>query len=335
MAPVACYLSQDYRTSEESILTRQHVVATRERGSAQVKSSTGSRRRARAGTNPFQRRQDENAPQVRPSVRGASRGTRLYDRGAVSTCRHHRDRRRYDEGRHPVAGQALLPAARRACDGLLLLEQQRRRRRHREHRCGHRQVPRRSAPRQRRRDHHEQRRRGAHHQQPRQVGHQPRHAAIGHQGQPGGRAGVRRRPAPCDEKDSDSPGLKSGYAVTAEHTQNVWGGFNKLTLQRGVDAGAGLGAFNFTTTGQTTTRLLEHLVIQPSGTVSVMFAFVHQKTDVPSPTPTTPDKWTSIGARPMYHWSEHLTSTAEVSLDRVKYNGGSTGSLRKVTLAPA
>ena len=36
----------------------------------------------------------------------------------------------------------------------------------------------------------------------------------------------------------------------------------------------------------------------------------------------------------MYHWSEHLTSTAEVSLDRVKYNGGSTGSLRKVTLAP-
>jgi len=137
-----------------------------------------------------------------------------------------------------------------------------------------------------------------------------------------------------DEKDSDSPGLKSGYAVTAEHTQNVWGGFNKLTLQRGVDAGAGLGAFNFTTTGQTTTRLLEHLVIQPSGTVSVMFAFVHQKTDVPSPTPTTPDKWTSIGARPMYHWSEHLTSTAEVSLDRVKYNGGSTGSLRKVTLAP-
>ena len=217
MAPVACYLSRDYSTSEESILTRQHVVATRERGSAQVKSSTGSRRRARAGTNPFQRRQDENAPQVRPSVRGASRGTRVYERGAVSTCRlhrlrahrnrqqqqgrgpgvlqasrgrgqvapgqrvrdlrraaarrrpvqgqrrlqvplqhharlprhrqqrlrgprqqrrrqrpalrvaaelgrHHRDRQRHDEGRHPVAGQALLPAARRACDGLLLLE---------------------------------------------------------------------------------------------------------------------------------------------------------------------------------------------------------------------
>jgi len=36
----------------------------------------------------------------------------------------------------------------------------------------------------------------------------------------------------------------------------------------------------------------------------------------------------------MYQWSEHLGSAVELSLDRVKYNGGETGNLRKVTIAP-
>ena len=138
-----------------------------------------------------------------------------------------------------------------------------------------------------------------------------------------------------DERDSTATKVKNGYILNVEHTQNnLWGGFNRVTLQHGVDAGGGLGSFNFTTTGQKKSRLVEHMVVQPSRELSVMAAFVYEKTTVDTPIATGPDKWMSLGARPMYQWSEHLGSAVEVGLDRVKYNNGNTGNLRKVTVVP-
>ena len=138
-----------------------------------------------------------------------------------------------------------------------------------------------------------------------------------------------------DEKDSTATKTKNGYIFNVEHTQsNLWGGFNKLALQQGVDAGGNLGSFAFTTTGQKKSRLVEQMVVQPSRELSVMAAFVYEKTTFDTPGATSPDKWMSIGARPMYQWSEHLGSAVEVGLDRVKYHNGSTGNLRKVTLVP-
>src|SRR5439155_3589225 len=136
-----------------------------------------------------------------------------------------------------------------------------------------------------------------------------------------------------DERDSTATKVKNGYILNVEHTQNnLWGGFNRVTLQHGVDAGGGLGSFNFTTTGQKKSRLVEHMVVQPSRELSVMAAFVYEKTTVDTPIATGPDKWMSLGARPMYQWSEHLGSAVEVGLDRVKYNNGNTGNMRKVTV---
>jgi maltoporin len=74
--------------------------------------------------------------------------------------------------------------------------------------------------------------------------------------------------------------------------------------------------------------------VQPSREVSVMAALVYQKTTFDTPLSDSPDKWMSLGARPMYQWSEHLGSAVEVALDRVKYNNGETGNLRKVTIVP-
>jgi maltoporin len=130
-----------------------------------------------------------------------------------------------------------------------------------------------------------------------------------------------------------------GTRLTVQHTQKDFlGGFNRLAVQFGDGAG-GAGENNtnsaFPAADQRFTRLLENLVIAPANDVSCLFAFVYQQTKVPG---ASDQKWVSIGARPMYHWTEYATSAVELSYDQVKYTtglaSGQTGKLAKLTIAP-
>jgi maltoporin len=135
----------------------------------------------------------------------------------------------------------------------------------------------------------------------------------------------------ADDRDG-TPNNEGGSLFTVEHTQNLLGGFNKLTLQQGAGAGATGGSFNFATTDDAElTRLVEHLVIAPSNRFSLMAAFVHEKTTNNAGAEQT---WMSVGVRPMYHWSKRFTSALEVSRDAVEYDNGDEGRLTKITLVP-
>lgn len=130
-----------------------------------------------------------------------------------------------------------------------------------------------------------------------------------------------------------------GTRLTIQHTQkDSQGGFNRLAVQFGDGAG-GAGENNtnaeFPTSEQRFARVMENLVIAPARNVSCLFAFVYQQTKVPN---ASDQKWISIGARPMYHWTEYITSAVELSYDQVKYTtgpaSGQTGKLAKLTIEP-
>lgn len=137
--------------------------------------------------------------------------------------------------------------------------------------------------------------------------------------------------------------VKDGFLATVEHTQsNILGGYKKLALQYGRDAGANLatndpGSFNFTTTGLKAWRVVEQLVIQPSNRFSAMGTFIYEDSELAA---NSSRKWTSIGVRPMWHWAEYWSSAFELGHDRVKYDkpgnvlDGKTATLTKFTIAP-
>ena len=134
-----------------------------------------------------------------------------------------------------------------------------------------------------------------------------------------------------DTKDGVS--IKNGYILNAQHTQSaVWGGFNKLALQYGRDAGGSLGNFNFTSAGQQRWRVVEQIQIQPSNRFSLMGTAVYE--DTKNDASPNHQKWMSLGARPIWHWGDYLASAVEVGVDRVKYTDGTTGNLSKLTIAP-
>lgn len=127
--------------------------------------------------------------------------------------------------------------------------------------------------------------------------------------------------------------VAGGHLLTLMHTQaNVMGGFNKVALQYGKGSGAGTGGINFgATTDDTVMRVVEQIMVQPSGTRwSGMGTFVYQDTKSAG----THTKWTSIGARPIYHFSDNYNLAVELGHDIVKPDGGATRKLTKFTIAP-
>lgn len=145
----------------------------------------------------------------------------------------------------------------------------------------------------------------------------------------------------ADDRSSVVPGNKDGYLFTVQHTQsNFLGGFNKLAIQKGTDAGGGNGTsgqFGFTTADRDVERILDHFAIAPNNQFSVLFAAVYERSSVGS---SADQKWIQLGARPMFHWTKNFTSAVELSTDTVDYahSGGAAngqkGKLTKFTIAP-
>ncbi|CAM3727214.1 maltoporin [Avibacterium endocarditidis] len=129
---------------------------------------------------------------------------------------------------------------------------------------------------------------------------------------------------------------KNGYMLTLEHTQGeFFGGFNKFTVQYATDAmtswstGHSQGGSN-TNKGHML-RLINQGVVAPSDKVEVMYALIYEKTDLDNHQGKT---WYSAGVRPMYKWTDTMSTLVEVGYDRIKdQQTGLKNQLMKYTLA--
>ncbi len=134
----------------------------------------------------------------------------------------------------------------------------------------------------------------------------------------------------------DKNATKNGYMATAEYTQgNFFGGFNKFTVQYAKDSmtswnvGHSQGAS--TTNRGHMLRLINQGVVQASDKVEVMYALIYEKTDLDNNQGKT---WYSAGIRPMYKWTETMSTLAEVGYDVIKDQAtGKKNNLAKYTIA--
>ncbi len=138
---------------------------------------------------------------------------------------------------------------------------------------------------------------------------------------------------------------KSGWMFTAEHTQSMLKGYNKLALQYATDAmttqGKGLpqgtyqsGSFDDFVGGSNNGKLwrvLDHGAITLNDKWDLMYVGMYQKQDLDSNLGTD---WWTVGVRPMYKWTPIMSTLLEVGYDNVKsQQTGDKNSQYKITLA--
>lgn len=142
--------------------------------------------------------------------------------------------------------------------------------------------------------------------------------------------------------DNDQFGPKhNGWQVSAFHRQDkVFGGSNTFGVQYGVGPGiGGAGNGQFGASGSTSfgsdvkrTRIFNDMAIQPMTNFGMEFVALVQRDKSDAGGSST---WTSIGARPVYAFTNHFKLVAELGTDRVTApNGGAAKRLTKLTIAP-
>lgn len=138
---------------------------------------------------------------------------------------------------------------------------------------------------------------------------------------------------------------KSGYMLTAEHTQgDFFGGFNKFVVQyaRGSmtrDAlgtnGAGVSALSSDNlSGNSLTRILNHGTVSLTDDIDMMYQGMYSHMSY-NESGKKSQNWISAGVRPMYYWNDIMSTAVEVGFDNVTnaIDGDKTSRLTKVTLA--
>ncbi|WP_428266552.1 maltoporin [Haliangium sp.] len=124
-----------------------------------------------------------------------------------------------------------------------------------------------------------------------------------------------------------------GVAATVMHTMGGFmGGFNKFSVQFGYGVQAGLQTYFGGGDDAWMLRVVEQAQIQTSESMSMMFGGVFQLDNTDGV--DGGNIWTSVGARPIFHLSKYTAFQAEAGVDIVKPDGGDTGFLGKVTVAP-
>lgn len=129
---------------------------------------------------------------------------------------------------------------------------------------------------------------------------------------------------------------KRGYMATVEHTQgNFFGGFNKFTVQYAKDAmtswSTGHSQGSRADNRGHMIRLIDQGSVQASDKVELLYALIYEKTDLDNHQGKT---WYSAGLRPMYKWTDTMSTLLEFGYDRIKDQAsGRSNDLKKVTLA--
>lgn len=140
----------------------------------------------------------------------------------------------------------------------------------------------------------------------------------------------------ADATDATAGNQKNnGHAITLQHfIGGVGGGFNKIALQYGEGSAANL-ALAYPDNGSDSShkawRLVEQFQWQLTPQFSGMATFVYQdQRDV--------SKWTSMGVRPVWHFTDYVKLQAELGHDRVRSTGNApdqrTRTLTKFSIAP-
>jgi maltoporin len=130
-----------------------------------------------------------------------------------------------------------------------------------------------------------------------------------------------------------------GWAVGLGHVRQEWlGGYNRISLQYGVGNAA-----NFSTgideptvylPNAHTFRFTDSAVIQPNDKFAIQPVVIYQLQTDGNPANGT-NKWFSLGGRPVFFFTDHLSLAFEAGLDHTSSGTGLyDGWLRKFTLAP-
>ncbi len=149
-----------------------------------------------------------------------------------------------------------------------------------------------------------------------------------------------------DTQYYNSDRSKNGYMITAEHTQgNFFGGFNKFVVQYATDSmtswnsGHSQGGSNANNGHML--RLINHGAISLTDKIELMYALIYEKTDLDKATwnedlgrNVSGKTWYSAGIRPMYKWTDNMSTLLELGYDRIKdQETGLKNDLTKVTIA--
>ncbi len=112
------------------------------------------------------------------------------------------------------------------------------------------------------------------------------------------------------------------------------GGFNKASVQFGYGAGAGLNTYGAGGGNEDAwmLRVVEMAQIQPAENLSAMGIVVFQLDNTDGV--DSGNMWLSVGARPVLHLSQWTALAIEGGVDIVSPDGGDTGFLGKLTVAP-
>lgn len=139
-----------------------------------------------------------------------------------------------------------------------------------------------------------------------------------------------------DAHFNDENATKKGYMITAEYTQgNFFGGFNKLAVQYARNSmtswNNGHAQGSLSGNRGDMLRVINQGVVQFSDKVETMYALIYEKTDLENKQGKT---WYSAGIRPMYKWTNTMSTLVEFGYDRIKDQAsGKKNDLTKVTLA--
>ncbi|WP_204365713.1 maltoporin [Yersinia frederiksenii] len=128
---------------------------------------------------------------------------------------------------------------------------------------------------------------------------------------------------------------KDGVMLTAEHTQSMMGGFNKFVVQYATDSMTSYNSGHSQGTKVDNNghmlRIIDHGAINLAEKWDLMYVGLYQDTDWDSNNGTT---WYSVGVRPMYKWTNIMSTLAEVGYDNVKsQRTGDRNGQYKLTLA--
>ena len=129
---------------------------------------------------------------------------------------------------------------------------------------------------------------------------------------------------------------KNGHMFTFEYTQgNFFGGFNKFTAQYAKDSmtswNNGHAQGSLTKNRGNMVRLIDQGTVQFSDKVEMMYALIYEKTDLDN---KQGKPWYSAGVRPMYKWTNTMSTLVEIGYDRIKDQAsGKKNDLSKFTLA--
>jgi len=135
------------------------------------------------------------------------------------------------------------------------------------------------------------------------------------------------------EKDPGYTNQK-GHLVTVQHIQGNWfGGFNKLALQYGTDGIIGSTGRNSTGNSDgKMLRLVNQGVVGLSDDIEMMYVQIYEDKDFDNDSGQT---WTSFGVRPVYKWTNTMSTALEFGYDHIdpQAKGEKSRDLKKITLA--